>query len=231
MRAADLNDPIGVTTEYFNGAKKKEIIGVVRDYHFRSLHEEIAPHLYTCGDEIKVGQLWLELKPENISSTMTTVHKVYQELVPNHPYDYQFMDVLNAQMYDSENRWRDIVQYAAGLSILISSIGLFGLMSLVIARRTKEIAVRKVLGASATIIALLVSRNFLLMMLIAFSLAVPLAQYAANEWLTSFAYRVQLHWWLYAIVWTIVLIIVLLTTSLQVFRTAVSNPVNSLRSE
>ena len=127
VRAADLNDPIGVTIEYFNGAKKKEIIGVVRDYHFRSLHEEIAPHLYACGDEMKVGQLWLKLKPENISSTMTTVHKVYQELVPNHPYDYQFVDVLNAQMYDSENRWRNIVQYAAGLSILISSIGLFWL--------------------------------------------------------------------------------------------------------
>ena len=231
VRAADLDDPIGATVEYFNGAKKKEIIGVVRDYHFRSLREEIAPHLYACGDEMKVGQLWLKLKPGNISSTMITVHKVYQELVPNHPYDYQFIDVLNAQMYDSENRWREIVQYAAGLSILISSIGLFGLTSLVIARRTKEIAVRKVLGASATIIALLLSRNFLLMMLIAFSLAVPLAQYAANEWLSSFAYRVQLQWWLYPMVWTVVLIVVLLTTSLQVFRTAVSNPVKSLRSE
>jgi putative ABC transport system permease protein len=231
VRAAGLDNPVGTTIEYFNGGKKKVIVGVVRDYHFRSLREEIGPQLYACGDEMKWGQIWLKLKPEDIPATMETVRKVYKELIANYPYDYQFMDVMNAQMYESENNWKEIVQYAAILSILISSVGLFGLTSLVIAKRTKEIAVRKVLGASASIIAFLLSRNFLLLMLIAFGLALPLAQYAANEWLASFAYRVQLYWWLHPIVWLVVLIVVLVTTSLQVFRTAASNPAKSLRSE
>jgi putative ABC transport system permease protein len=138
---------------------------------------------------------------------------------------------LNYKNYEAENKWKQIISSSAILSIFISCIGLFGLTMLTIQKHTKEIGIRKVLGANVLQVSALVSKNFILLVFIAFIIAIPAAWFATNKWLQNFAYRINIHWWVFVLAALLTVIIALVTVSFQAIKAAIANPVKSLRTE
>jgi putative ABC transport system permease protein len=222
------------------------VIGVVKDFNFQSLQNEIAPLVLTLDpttvlrgiNDITVSVspravnfINIRLAPENISATVELLKGTWQKVAPNQPFVFSFLDDDVEQQYREEERWGKIIGYASGLAILIACMGLFGLAALTAAKRTKEIGVRKVLGASVTRIVILFSKDFTGLVLIAFAVAAPLAFYFTNRWLQSFAYRIDIGWWIFALAGGLALFIALVTVSTQAVKAALANPVESLRYE
>jgi putative ABC transport system permease protein len=231
-QSAGWKEPIGKTVDFLNGGETKlTVVGVVKDFHFGSLKDKIIPQIFSSDQNLPFGKFYIRLKPVNIPKTLKAIEKIYHNLVPNHPFQYDFKDDLNYKNYEAENKWKQIISASAILTIFISSIGLFGLTMLSIQKRTKEIGVRKVLGASVMQVSTLVSRNFIMLVILAFVIAIPAAWYAANSWLQNFAYRIDIHWWVFALASLLTVIIALVTISFQAIKAAIANPVNSLRTE
>jgi len=159
------------------------------------------------------------------------LQNTFKKLVPYYPYSYQFMNDINAKNYETETKWKQIISIASALFIFISCIGLIGLVLLSIEQRTKEIGIRKVLGAAVSRIVLLISREFVILIGIAFVIAIPVGYYFINKWLQDFAYRIHIGWWMFLLAGAIVLFIALLAMSFQAIRAATANPVKSLRTE
>ena len=208
-----------------------EVIGVIKDFHYASLHEEIAPLVFYVDPEVAIEYIFVKIAPEDIPATIALLKDKWQELAPNQPFNYSFLDQKFAQLYRSEERWSTIVKYSSMSAIFIACFGLFGLSALVIAKRTKEIGIRKVLGASVAGIILLLSKEFSKWVLLANIFAWPIAWYAMNKWLQNFAYRINIGWWPFLLAGVLVLVIALLTVSYQAIRAALANPVESLRYE
>jgi putative ABC transport system permease protein len=224
--------PIGKTIDFLNGQNTKlRIVGVVRNYHYGSLKQEIKPQLFTSSPNLPFGSFWLRISPQNIPKTIQDIEKTYKKLLPYRPFVYNFKDDLNDKLYEAEEKWKQIIAFSALLTIFISCIGLFGLASLSSEARQKEIGIRKVLGASVNQIVQLLSKDFIQLVLIAFVIAIPLAWYAVSQWLQGFAYRVEISWWIFALAGVLSLLVALLTVSLQAFKSALANPVESLRTE
>ena len=207
------------------------IVGVIKDYHFTSLKEKITPELFSMDSTTNYGQVWVKISPNDIPQTLALLETTYKKLVPFFPYSYQFMDNINAKNYETEAKWKQITNIASGLFIFISCIGLLGLVMLSIEQRTKEIGIRKVLGAAISKIIILISKEFVILISIAFVVAAPLGYYATNKWLQDFAYRINIGWWMFAFAGALVIIIALLTMSFQAIKAANANPVKSLRTE
>jgi putative ABC transport system permease protein len=222
---------VGKTVNYVKNGKKATIIGVIKDYHFVSLKEKITPGLFSMDPNFNWGEVWIKIDPSNVPQTLALLEKIFKKLVPYFPYSYSFMDDINAKNYETETKWKQIISIASGLFIFISCIGLFGLVILSIEQRTKEIGIRKVLGAAVSGIVVLISKEFIILISIAFILAVPLGYYAVYKWLEDFAYRINITWWIFAIAGSLVMAIALFTLSFQAIRAALANPVKSLRSE
>jgi predicted permease len=230
-REAGWKDPIGQTVDLSWKNRKLTVVGVVKDYHFASLKEKIRPQVLSAEPELGFGQLYVKIRPGNTPGTLKAIQKTFRQLIPFRPFRYEFMDDLNARQYEAEARWKQIITLGALLTIFISCIGLFGLTALTAERRTKEVGIRKVLGASSGQIVVLLSADFLLLVLLAFGLAAPAAWYATNQWLQEFAYRINPAWWGLALAGSITLVIALLTIGAQSMKAALANPANSLRSE
>ena len=223
---------LGKTVDFFNGrATKLLIVGVVKDYHFGSLKERIQPQLFTAQPDMSFGRFLLRIDPKSKPKTIAAIEKVYRSLVPYRPFKYDFMDDLNYQNYESEANWKQIIGLGAILMIFIACIGLFGLTMLSIQQRSKEIGIRKVLGASILSITALLSKNFVSLVLIAFVVAIPSAWYATNKWLENFAYKIEISWQVFALAALLTITIALLTVSYQAIRAALMNPVKSLKTE
>ncbi len=223
---------VGKTIDFLNGKKTKRfIVGVVKDYHYGSLKQKIRPQLFTMQPDMPYGRFLLRIDPQNKPKTIQAVEKIYHTLVPYRPFKYDFMEDLNGENYESEAKWKQIIGFGAILMIFVSCIGLFGLTMLSIQQRTKEIGVRKVLGANVFQISNLISKNYLVLVLTAFVLAVPAAWFATYKWLENFAYRIDIHWWIFALAGVFVLLIALLTVGYQSVKAALMNPVKSLRTE
>ncbi|MGA0559786.1 ABC transporter permease [Larkinella sp. VNQ87] len=207
-----------------------EIIGVVRDFHTSSLHEPIMPMVmmnlpmfyYTAG---------LKLRTTNPARTMAAVEQAWKKFYPNALFEATFLDQSLQELYEDEQRQFTLLRVFAGLALLICCLGLWGLATFVIERRTKEIGVRKVLGASITGIVALLSKDFLKLVLAALVIATPIAWYAMETWLKAFSYRIDVEWWVFALVGAAAVLIAFLTVSFQSVRAALMNPVKSLRSE
>ncbi|WP_222930316.1 ABC transporter permease [Larkinella punicea] len=207
------------------------IVGVVKDFHFRPLHVGIEPFIFRFRPKEFYFTLLVKTKPGLVARTLTDITQVYKKIDPDHPISYGFVDQdLDAQ-YRSEQRIGRIILCFAILTILVSCLGLFGLTAFTAEQRTKEIGVRKVLGASVASIVALLSKDFLKLVLIALLIASPLAWYAMNYWLESFVYRIEMQWWIFALAAVLALGIALLTVSYQSVKAALMNPVKSLRSE
>lgn len=230
-KAAGWENPLGKQVDFFWKNQKCTVIGVVKDYHYENLKTTIKPLLFTQDPNYGLGQLWLKLKPGTEVATIKTVEALFRKLVPFTPFRYEFMDQTNAKNYAEEARWKQVITLAALLSIFVSCIGLFGLATFSAETRTKEIGIRKVMGASLMSIVTLLSKDFLALVLLAILIASPVAYYVAQQWLTNFPYRIDISWWVFALAGLLAVGIALLTVSFQSVKAALMNPAKSLRSE
>ena len=231
VKAAGWKNPIGKQVDFFYNNKKYTVVGVVKDYHYLSLAEKIKPQLFTMNPRYQFRDVFIKIKPGNLPKTLGYIEKTYKSLFPFQPYKYDFKDAQNAEQYEREKKWKQILTFGGILTIFISCIGLFGLATLSAEKRTKEIGIRKVLGASVALIAGKLSSDFLKLILIATVIASPLAWWVMNKWLQDYPYRISISWWMFAITGIAVLLIALLTVSFQALKAAGANPVKSLRSE
>jgi putative ABC transport system permease protein len=214
----------------FHGAL--QITGVVKDFNFESLHNPIQPYGFTAqtfGN--RYGYLIASLNTTNYAAIIKKVQQVWKKLNPTVPFNYSFLDQDFQQNYESEQRTSGIVSSFTIIAILIACLGLFGLSAFSAEQRTKEIGIRKVLGASVSQVTILLSKNFLGLVVIAIFIASPLAWWIMNKWLQEFAYRVHVSWWMFAFSGLAAILIALLTISFQSIKAAVANPVKSLRTE
>ncbi|MDH7462880.1 ABC transporter permease [Chitinophagaceae bacterium 26-R-25] len=210
--------------------REGKIIGVMQDFHFRSLQQPIKPltmRIEPDGSDL----LSVHITGGNVPATLASIEKKWKEMIPNRPFSYFFMDEFFDRQYRGEERFGNLFLNFAILAIFISCLGLLGLASYSTMQRTKEIGVRKVLGASVTNITTLLSSDFIKLVLIAIIIASPLAYIGMHKWLESFAYRTSVSWWVFLLAALTAIFIALFTVSFQAIKAAVANPVKSLRSE
>jgi putative ABC transport system permease protein len=225
-------DALGHLLTYSNNEGNKttyRVIGVVQDFHFKSLHEPISPLVMTLGNNS--GTLIAKVKTQDIGGLLTTSKKHWNQLTAEEPFSYAFLDERFNQTYQAEQKIGRILGIFAGLTIFVACLGLFGLATFTAEQRTKEIGIRKVLGASVTNIVGLLSKDFLKLVLLANLLAWPIAGWVMHQWLQDFAYRIDLGWWVFALAGVSALLIALFTVSFQAIKAAVANPIKALRSE
>nr|WP_231780063.1 ABC transporter permease [Spirosoma sp. KNUC1025] len=237
-----LKDPIH---EPIRGLKTAHrIIGVVDNFHYASLHSDIEPLLMLVRydslrkvienisvDSPTAPDVSVKLVAGNLPASLTMLEQVWKATLPNEPFAYSFLSEDLQRQYAADQRLGQLVSIASGLSLLIACLGLFGLATLAVSRRTKEIGVRKVLGASVVSVVGLLAKDFLQLVVIGVLLACPLSWWAAHQWLANFAYRVSMPWWAFGLAGIGVLVIAFVTISLQSVKAARMNPVESLRTE
>ncbi len=228
VRAMEMDDPIGKELSVWD--LKKRIIGVVQDYHFESLHNEIIPMAMRI-DSNSHFQACVRISPHRVPDTLAFLEKKWKEIYPEYPFEYNFLDDTIANQYRSEQAIGKIVTVFTVLALFISCLGIFGLSSYTAEQRTKEIGIRKVLGATVSSIIRHISKEFIVLVLIANVIIWPLAYFALRKWLQTFAYRISIGWWPYVLTGIAVLVVSLLTVSWQIIRAATANPVDSLRYE
>jgi len=207
-----------------------QVIGVVKDFHFLSLHQEMQP-LTIHLTENWMSYLSLKISTENIPRTIGFLKESWQKFSPNHPFDYFFLDGDFEKMYRSEMRLGKIFASFTALAIFIACLGLFGLASFTSEQRTKEIGVRKVLGASVSNIVILLSKDFSKWVFVASLIAWPVAYYAMSRWLQSFAYRISVGIWIFLLATILALLVAMATVSFKAIKAALANPVEALRYE
>jgi putative ABC transport system permease protein len=176
-------------------------------------------------------KFFVRVPPGKTPETLATVKTAWESLVPNLPFRYKFLDENLARFYEAEARWSKIVGYAGALAIMLACLGLFGLVALAALNRTKEIGIRKVLGASVAGIMGLLAKDFVKLVLVAIAIASPVAWWAMNKWLADFAYRIDIQWWMFALAGLAAVAVAFLTVGFQGVKAGLANPVKSLRSE
>lgn len=214
----------------FNGGKKWDIVGVVADYHQKSLRYSIEPTILEPAVNIQ-GQISVKISPKNAEQTIAAVKAKYTSFFPGNIFDYHFLDESFNEQYKNDELFGKAFAIFGGFAILIACLGLLGLSLFATLQRTKEIGVRKVLGASIANIVLLLSKDFIKLVVIAILIAIPIAWLILHHWLQDFAYHIAISWWIFALAGVLAVIIALATISLQSIKAAAANPVKSLRSE
>jgi putative ABC transport system permease protein len=207
------------------------IIGVIKDFNFFSMHDKISAQVYSEDTSFYYSRVFVKIRPHNIRQSLAAIQKTYEKILPDFPYSYQFVENINVESFTSETQWKKIISIASIVFVFISCMGLLGLVMLSIEQRTKEIGIRKVLGAAVSRIVVLISKEFITLISIAFVIAVPVGYYFVNKWLQDFAYRINIGWWMFAAAGIFVLAIALLTMSFQTIKAARANPVKSLKTE
>jgi len=226
------DDPVGKRIYTLLGQAQTtsyNIIGVVKNFNYESLKETVGPLSLFLGKS--TGLASFKVNATNIPEVLNEVESKWKTMAPGKPYSYRFLDAAFTDMYKDEQRIGKIVMIFSVLAILIACLGLFGLSTFIAEQRTKEIGIRKVLGASVQSIVQLISKEFMILVAIAFIIAVPVAWWAMSKWLTDFAYRVNMEWWVFALAGALALGIALATMSFQAIKTALMNPTKSLRAE
>ena len=226
------------------GRIEQQIIGVVKDFNYQSLHTKVQPLAMVVKPDTFFRRIndisftsplqpriSVRLKAGNLVASLNTLKQVWKNIVPDQEFEYRFLDETVAAQYRQEQRTATIVKIASTLSIFIACMGLFGLATLTVVRRTREIGIRKVLGASVSSVVRLLSKEFLVLVIIAALIAFPLGWWAMNKWLEDFAYRIHIEWWVFPVAGIAALLIALLTVSFQAIKAALANPVKSLRTE
>ncbi len=227
-RRMGFKEPLGKWVNLYN--RKGPIIGVVKDFHFKSLHTAVEPLVLRIEPQ-RNAYVMVKMKYEGTAAGLEAVGRLHAKYNPNHPFEYEFLDDSIGELYRSDQRFGVIVGAFTGLAIFISALGLFGLASFLIERRTKEIGIRKILGAETGGIVILLSRDFLRWVVLANLIAVPVVLVAMSNWLRSFAYRTTVSGWVFAAAAALAVGVAMLTISLHCFRAASANPASSLRYE
>jgi putative ABC transport system permease protein len=213
-----------------NGTKKWDIIGIVADFHQKSLRYPIEPTLLEPAINIQ-SQISVKIDPKNVIATVAAVKVKYQSFFPGNLFDYSFLDEQFNAQYKNDELFGKAFSIFGGFAIFIACLGLLGLSLFATLQRTKEIGVRKVLGASVSNIVLLLSKDFIKLVVVAIVIAVPIAYFILHNWLQDFAYRITISWWIFGLAGIVAIIVALATISFQAVKAATSNPVKSLRSE
>jgi putative ABC transport system permease protein len=234
-------DPIG---KKLPGHFDEQVVGVMKDFNYESLHTPVKPVVFVIRPDTILNRaenilfqyppqprITVRIKSGDLVQNIAAIKKDWQAIAPDQDFDYKFLDQTVAQEYEDEQRANSIIDIASVLSIFIACIGLFGIITLIVTQRTKEIGIRKVLGANVGRIAVLLSKDFAVLILIAAIIAFPVSWWAMNKWLENFAYKVNIEWWVFIAATFIALIIALVTVSLQTIKAGLANPVKSLRTE
>jgi len=222
-------DPIGKPITLWG--KKGTIIGVIKDFHFNSMHEPVKPLIIRLREKKQDGIILVRTKAGKTKQALASLETICKKLNPAFPFTYKFADLEYAKLYKSEQMVGGLSRYFSFLAIFISCLGLLGLVMFTAEQRTKEFGIRKVLGASVDSLFSLLSKEFLVLVLIATVIAFPIAWFAMNKWLQDFVYRTDISWWIFIVAGIAALLIALITVSFQALKAAMTNPVKSLRTE
>ncbi|MEO6000571.1 MAG: ABC transporter permease [Chitinophagaceae bacterium] len=235
VKKAGWKDAIGKRVWYFTGedgsTAEAKVIGVVKDFHMASLHKSIEPLVLYMAPKEEADNLFVKIKPAKVTAALAYIQKTFKQFDANNPLQTYFLDQNFARQYVEDERKGNLFLLFTSLAIFIACMGLFGLAAFTVEQRTKEIGIRKVLGASIQHLLFLLSKDFLLLVLIAFIIATPIAWWVSYTWLQDFAYRVDVSWWVFVISGFAALTIAFLTVGIHAFKTADANPVKSLRTE
>jgi putative ABC transport system permease protein len=223
-----VNDAIG--KQIISNKHAYDIVGVVADFHQKSLRYPIEPTMFYPATGT-YSPFSVKVNPANLSSTIAAIKKKYDEFFPGNLFDYSFLDEKFNEQYANDQLFGKVLAIFSGFAIFIACLGLLGLSLFATAQRTKEIGVRKVLGASVSNIVVLLSKDFIKLVLIAFLIASPVAWYIMHNWLNDFAYRINISWWIFIAAGLLAVAIALTTISFQAIKAAIANPVKSLRTE
>jgi ABC-type antimicrobial peptide transport system permease subunit len=227
VKAMGLEDPVGQIVKW---GTDRQVLGVVKDFHFRSFHTKVGPAFFV----LKPDDTWVvmaKLAKGNEQATLKGIQALYEDFNPGFTFDYEFMEDSYTAQYGNERRTATLSEYFAGMAIIISCLGLFGLVSFTTERRIKEIGIRKILGSGTVSIVKLLSGDFTRIVGLAILIALPVSYYITADWLQSFEYRVSLHWWFFAGAGGLGLVIAWLTVAFQTIKAATVNPVQCLRDE
>lgn len=209
-----------------------EIVGVLKDFNFNSLHENVKPLIFRFDDKDPyLTNIIVNLNSDNYKNALKKIEAVWHQDFAAVPFEYQFLDEEVQKQYDAEISLSQIINLFTGMAILISCLGLFGLATFSAEQRRKEIGIRKVLGASVIGLTQLLSKDFLKLVAIAILIATPISWWAMSQWLQSYAYRVTISWWMFALAGLLAIMIALLTIGFQAIKAAIANPVKSIRIE
>lgn len=223
--------PIGAFFQTDSAGTKYQIIGVVPDFHLYALRSEVKPIAMHLHQDDELRYVFVRVRPQSLLSMMEELKREWRQIAPKSEFQASFMDENTDRWYKREERLSQMFSLAAGIAIVLSCMGLFAVALMSIQQRTKEIGIRKVLGASVTSIIALLSKDFLRLVLLALVIASPIAWWAMNQWLREFAYQITIEWWMFAGTGLLTVGIALLTVSFQSIKAALTNPVKSLRSE
>lgn len=227
IEAMGIEDPLGETVELFG---EKQIVGVVKDFHFQSMHEKVQPSLFILAQE-GLSMVMVRIEEGRENEVISEIGKYYESFNPGFTFNYQFLEDNYQSQYQSERQVSTLSLYFTLIAILISCLGLFGMAAFTAERRLKEIGIRKILGAGDLRIVRLVAEQFTKMVFVAIIIALPLSYLIAEKWLESFAYRISLSWWFFAVAGFAALIITWLTIGTQIIKIVRINLVDCLRDE
>jgi len=226
-----IEDPVGERVYMDAEGLFVNIIGVVRDFHFDSMHDEIQPLMLHNFAYNSIWYLFVRAREGQMAGVLEHCEKSWKEVVPEFSWEYAFMDEILEGQYQGEDRWSRIIAYAAVIAIFLSCLGLMGISGLLVARRFKEVGIRKAHGAKVQMIIVLLNTDILKWILVAYLMACPAAFFIMRRWLQDFAYQTRLSWWIFALAGVAALAISVLTITLQIYRVARQNPVHALRYE
>jgi len=211
--------------------KMPTVIGVVKNFNFRPFKEEVKPQMFHQFAGYAPYKFFVRVKPGNPAPALAAMQKAWTGVVADLPFKYSFLDESLDNFYKSERKWSNIIGWAGGISVFLACLGLFGLAALAAINRTKEIGIRKVLGASLPGIVKLLSKDFLKLVVLALVIATPIAWYFMDKWLQDFAYRISIGWWVFIAAGSLAILVAFVTIGFQAMRAGVANPVKSLRTE
>lgn len=229
LKTMGLRDPIGTSITFWG--TKGTIIGVVKDFHFNSLHVPITPLVLRIKDEKSWGTALVRIDPSKTESALAELDLLHKRLNPDFPFTYQYANLEYYALYKSERVVRELSRYFSFLAIFISCLGLLGLVIFSAEQRTKEVGIRKVLGANPLQIMGLLSKDFLKLIIVSIVISIPIAYYFLQDWLRGFEYRTGLQWWIFVAAAAVTLVVALVTVCIQALKSAVTRPVDSLKSE
>ncbi|MBU8892838.1 MAG: ABC transporter permease [Bacteroidales bacterium] len=230
LKIINVENPVGMRFS-FMGVSEGRIIGVMKNFHFYSMRSKIEPLAIAVGFDEWLRYIIIRVKPGNIPETVEKLTDTWNSVMPQYPFEYHFLNDEYDRMYKSEERMGSLIKYFAIIAILIASLGLFGLVSFMAEKRTKEIGIRKAMGSSAMQIIFLLSKDFTRLVFVAIIIAIPVSWYFIEQWLQDYAYKTDLSWWIFALAAVLSLVIAILTVSYQAFKASNTNPARTLRYE
>jgi ABC-type antimicrobial peptide transport system permease subunit len=223
-------DAIGKEINFWDGNKVANIVGVIRDFNSYSLREPMAPVVMSTWKDV-YQTINIKIKPGKEKAVLPFVERLWNQSFPDYVYQYEFLDETIANFYRQENQLSMLYKIFAGIAIFISCLGLYGLVSFMAVQRTKEVGIRKVLGASARHIVYLLSKEFTLLIILAFVISAPIAYYVMHKWLQNYTYRIELSAYIFLLAVAGSILIAWITVGQRAIKAAMANPVKSLRTE